>query len=58
MPVYLDVDEKKWKKSKKKKKKKTTVGMIKTKESTKYVGKKYKELLKRKKLKRMKLKSK
>ena len=51
MPVYLDVDEKKWKKSKKKKKKKTTVGMIKTKESTKYVGKKYKEMLKRKKLK-------
>ena len=52
MPVYLDVDEKKWKKRKKKKKKRTTVGMIKTKESTiKPVGKKYKEMLKRKKLK-------
>ena len=37
----------------KKKKKKTTVGMIKTKESTiKPVRKKYKEMLKRKKLKR------
>ena len=59
MPVYLDVDEKKWKKSKKKKKKKTTVGMIMTSKGGRLPArKKYKEMLKRKKLKRMKLKSK
>ena len=52
MPVYLDVDEKKWKKSKKKKKKKTTVGMIMTSKNERLPArKKYKEMLKRKKLK-------
>ena len=62
MAVYSKIHEKKLKKKKKKKKKpvyKTKVGMIMTSEGGRLPAtKKYKEMLKRKKVKRMKLKSK